>query len=120
VVLDSDGRPSAKRLRERKGAGSESAARRLSRDLPGTLMLFDLLFCDGRDTTGLAYEDRRSLLEDLGLQGGAWQTPSWHRGDGAALLGAARERGLDGLVAKRLGSVYRPGRRSEDWVKVEA
>ena len=120
VVLDDEGRPSAERLRERKRAGSESVARRLSRDAPATLMLFDLLFCDGRDATALPYEERRSLLEGLDLDGGAWQTPSWHRGDGAALLAAAHGRGLAGLVAKRLGSTYRPGRRSDDWVKVDA
>lgn len=120
VVLGEDGRPGAERLRERKHAGSESVARRLSREAPATLMLFDLLFHDGRSTVDLPYEERRTLLEGLDLEGGAWQTPSWHRGDGAALLAGARERRLPGLVAKRLDSPYRPGRRSDDWVKVDA
>lgn len=120
VVLGEGGAPDADRLRERKRATSDSVARRLARDVPATLMLFDILFCDGRPMLELAYEDRRRRLEALELEGAAWQTPSWHRGEGGPLLAAAAERGLPGLVAKRLGSPYRPGRRSADWVKVEA
>ncbi len=119
VVLDGDGRPSAKSLRERKRATSDSVARRLSKQKPATLMLFDLPFCDGRLLTGKRYDERRHRLEDLELDGEAWQTPSYHRGDGMELLAAARERGLAGLVAKRLDSAYAPG-RSEAWIKVEA
>jgi bifunctional non-homologous end joining protein LigD len=120
VVLDDAGRPSAAQLRERKGAGSESAARRASERTPATLMLFDLLFVDGREVMELPYRQRRSLLEELELEGAAWQTPSYHRGEGRGLLEAARERRLAGLVAKRLDSPYEPGRRSKAWVKVEA
>jgi len=120
VVLDADGAPDAARLRERKAATSDSVARRLARDKPATLMLFDLLFCDGRLLTDLPYEERRERLEGLALNGQAWQTPSWHAGDGRPLLEAARARGLAGLMAKRLGSPYLPGKRSDDWVKVEA
>ena len=109
--LTTDGGPSAERLRERKRGDSDSVARRLARDKPATLMLFDLLFCDGRDSTDLPYEERRERLEGLELDGGAWQTPSWHRGDGAAAARGRRGRaGCAGLMAKRLGSPYLPGR----------
>jgi bifunctional non-homologous end joining protein LigD len=120
VVFDAEGRPDAGRLRERKGATSDSAARRLARDRPATLILFDILFCDGRDLTGLPYEERRGRLEGLELEGAAWQTPSWHAGDGRPLLEAARAKGLAGLMAKRLGSPYLPGKRTGDWIKVPA
>ena len=120
VVLDDEGRPSATQLRERKRAGSESAARRASERVPATMMLFDILFVDGREVMELPYRQRRSLLEDLDLEGAAWQTPSYHRGDGGELLEAARERRLPGLVAKRLDSYYEPGKRSDAWIKVEA
>jgi bifunctional non-homologous end joining protein LigD len=120
VVLGEDGRPSAAALRERKRATSDSVAQRLAKQKRATLMLFDLLFCDGRLLTEETYEDRRSRLEDLELEGEAWQTPSFHRGDGQGLLAAAREQGLAGLVAKRLDSSYEPGHRSDAWIKVEA
>ena len=120
VVLDEEGKPRAAELRERKRAGSESVARRLSRDMPATLMLYDLAFLDGHRTIELPYRERRDLLEGLELEGGAWSTPSYHRGDGAPLLEAAAERGLAGLLAKQLDSRYEAGRRSPAWVKVEA
>ena len=119
VVLGEGGVPDAEALRSRKRAGSESVAKRLSRSEPATIMLFDLLFCDGRDLTAEPYEARRAALEELGLAGGSWQTPAFHRGDGAALLEAARGRGLAGIIAKRLQSRYQAGRRSQDWIKVE-
>jgi bifunctional non-homologous end joining protein LigD len=120
VVLGSGGSPGAESLRERKRASSDSVARRLARQKPATLMIFDLLFCDGEPLLDLPYTERRQRLEELGLQGDAWQTPSYHRGEGSQLLEAARARGLAGLLAKRLDSAYEPGRRSDAWVKVEA
>ncbi len=120
VVLGDAGAPAPERLRARKRAGSEAVAKRLAREAPATLILFDLLFCEGRTVTAQPYTARRSTLEGLGLDGPSWQTPAYHRGDGAALLEATRGRDLPGLVAKRLESPYRPGRRSPDWVKVEA
>ncbi len=120
VVLDEGARPSPTGLRERKRAGSQSVAGRLSRQQPATLMLFDLLFVDGHLLLDSTYEERRRRLEALELEGEAWQTPSYHRGDGQSLLAAARERRLAGLVAKRLDSAYEPGRRSDAWIKVEA
>ena len=120
VVLDEQGRPSASALRARKRAGSDSVARRLAREKPATLMIYDLLFLDGRLMLADPYEERRATLEALELEGGAWSTPSYHRGDGRPLLAAAAERGLAGLLAKRLDSPYEPGRRSPAWVKVAA
>ena len=104
----SDGAPDAERLRERKAATSDSVARRLARDKPATLMLFDILFCDGRPLTDSPYEERRERLEALELNGAAWQTPWRKAGDGRPLLEAARA-GAPGLMAKRLGSPYLPG-----------
>jgi bifunctional non-homologous end joining protein LigD len=120
LVLDAEGRPDPDGLRERKRAGSDSVARRLARQRPATLMIFDLLFLDGHLLLEQPYEERRDHLEGLELQGAAWQTPSYHPGEGSKLLEAAKGRKLAGLVAKRLDSPYEPGRRSKAWIKVDA
>ncbi|HET8593089.1 MAG TPA: DNA polymerase ligase N-terminal domain-containing protein, partial [Solirubrobacterales bacterium] len=120
IVLGEGGVPRPQALRDRRRASSDSVARRLAREKPATLMLYDVPFLDGRSMIALPYEDRREALEALELEGAAWSTPSYHRGDGEALLAAAAERGLGGLLAKRLDSPYEPGRRSSAWVKVEA
>ena len=93
--------------------------KRRMRDTPVTYVAFDLLYLDGHSTLSLPYEDRRELLERLELEGPAWRTPAYHRGEGGALLEATRELGIEGIVAKRLDSHYDPGRRTSTWVKVK-
>src|ERR1039457_5403810 len=68
---------------------------------------------------GLPYQERRQRLDSLELARPAWRVPAAHPGQGAALLEATRQQGLEGLVAKRLDSRYEPGRRTGAWVKVK-
>ena len=88
-------------------------------EIPVTYVVFDVLSVDGRSTMRLPYEERRRLLADLVAPGDHWIVPSHHLGGGKELLEAARERGLEGVVAKRLGSTYQPGKRSPAWRKVK-
>jgi len=119
VAYDSHGRPSFQRLQRRMHVVSETEVRRRQAEVPVSYVIFDLLHLDGRSLLELPYEERRAELERLRLDGPSWQTPSHHRGDGAALLAASRAQGLEGIVAKRLASSYRPGRRNRDWLKVK-
>jgi bifunctional non-homologous end joining protein LigD len=119
VTFDEDGRPSFGRLQRRMHVGSESAVRRLMKTLPVVYIAFDLLYLDGHSTMALPYEERRRLLEDLKLSGPHWQTPAYHVGEGRALLEATKTQGLEGIVAKRFGSTYQPGKRTRDWLKVK-
>jgi bifunctional non-homologous end joining protein LigD len=118
VALDDAGKPSFERLQGRMNAGSEAAIRRAARGNPVTYVIFDLLHRDGRSLLETPYEERRAVLDGLELDGAAWRVPAYHRGNGAALLAATREQGLEGIVAKRLGSRYEPGRRNGSWLKL--
>jgi bifunctional non-homologous end joining protein LigD len=119
VTLGADGRPDPSRLARRRAGGSESAVRRLARQAPATLLLVDLLWLDGHPVTGLPYHDRRHLLSGLGLEAPGWRTPSHHDAHGAAVLAAAADQGLPGVVAKQSDSLYLAG-PSDDWVRVPA
>lgn len=119
VAFDDSGRPSFQRLQPRIHVTSDTDIARRQHEAPATYVIFDLLHVDGRSLRSVPYEDRRALLETLELDGPHWQTPAYHRGDGADLLEATRVQGLEGIVAKRLASGYRPGRRSTDWLKVK-
>ena len=119
VAFDGEGRPSFERLQTRMHLASDSAVKRRMRDTPVTYVIFDLLYLDGHTTMPLAYEDRRKVLEALALEGPGWRTPAYHRGEGAALLEATRELGIEGILAKRLDCPYEPGRRSSGWIKVK-
>jgi bifunctional non-homologous end joining protein LigD len=119
VAFDDEGRPSFERLQSRMHLASDSAVRRRMKDIPATYVIFDLLYLDGHTTTGLSYEERRRLLEQLELEGSAWRTPAYHRGEGKALLAATRELGIEGIVAKKLDCPYQPGTRASHWIKVK-
>ena len=105
VVLDAEGRPSFELMQQHATQVAFYA--------------FDVLSVDGHDTTSLVYEQRRELLGGLVEAGTNWMVPAHRIGDGAALVEATVERGLEGVMAKRLGSNYIPGKRSPNWRKVK-
>jgi bifunctional non-homologous end joining protein LigD len=119
VAFDESGRPSFQQLQGRIHLASEALVKERMRTIPVTLVVFDLLHLGGRSTRELAYEERREALEDLGLDGPSWQTPGYHPGQGSELFAVSREKGLEGVVAKRLGSTYQPGRRGRNWLKIK-
>ena len=86
---------------------------------PVTYLVFDLLRWDGEDLLALPYAERRARLDALGIAGHRWVATPWFPGGGAQVLAASQENGLEGVVAKRLNSVYRPGLRGPDWRKVK-
>jgi bifunctional non-homologous end joining protein LigD len=118
VALDRDGRPSPRLLRRRSPRGG-APDRRTVAEAPVSYLAYDLLHLEGRDTTGLRYEDRRELLEGVGVSGERWDVAPSLRADGAGALAASRDLGLQGVVAKRLDSPYEPGRRAPHWRLVE-
>ena len=87
----------------------------------GTLVLvvFDLLELDSEPLTELPLVERRKRLEELidPSRGGIVVSPQFEDGD--ALLAAAEQQGLEGVVAKRVDSRYQPGTRSADWHKLK-
>jgi bifunctional non-homologous end joining protein LigD len=117
IVAFVDGRPSFELLQTRMHVRSAADARRLAASAPVTFVAFDLLRRYGVDLTARPYRERRATLERWAAEHPGWTlSPSFD--DGAATETAAREHGLEGVVAKRTGSAYRPGARSPDWLKL--
>ncbi|MFC1402058.1 MULTISPECIES: RNA ligase family protein [Streptacidiphilus] len=118
IAAGPDGRPSFGRLQERMSLRRPAAIRSGARTFPVTLMLFDVLWLDGRSLVETAYRDRREVLESLPLDGHRVVVPPvWPGSEADAALEWTAQKGLEGVVAKRLASPYRPGVRSEDWIK---
>lgn len=114
VVLDEQGRPSFERLQGRAGFHAPKDAA----SAPVVFLAFDLLWQDGRSLLREPYTVRRAALEKLGLKTDrAWVPPAYD--DGAAVLQASRDLGLEGVLAKRRTSLYEAGQRSGAWVKVK-
>lgn len=112
TAFDDEGRPSFSLLQRRTGFGGSGTASKVGVNL----VVFDVLF-KGEDITSMAYEDRRAVLDDLGLEQPI-VVPEPTPTHGTGLFAAIKEQGLEGIVGKRLGSTYQPGRRSPDWRKI--
>jgi bifunctional non-homologous end joining protein LigD len=105
-ALDEDGRPSFSAMQQGK---------------PGTPLVyevFDLLELDGDPVVDLPLTERRARLEALLAPSSVVQL-SGAFDDGEALLEAAREQKLEGVMAKRAASRYQVGGRGRDWLKVK-
>jgi bifunctional non-homologous end joining protein LigD len=120
VAFDAAGQPSFEVLQQRMHVSSAARAAGLAARLPVTYLAFDLLVQAGRPLLDWPYAERRQALAALGLPGPRWQVPPAFTGHrGADVLAASREHGLEGVVAKRLGSRYEPGARSPAWRKIK-
>jgi len=110
-------RPDFRRLQRRMHTARPSTA--LIVAVPVTFAVFDLLRIATRSLVASPYQQRRALLSGLDLGPGVFPCPVFPGPDAAAVFEAARVQGLEGIVLKRLGSRYQPGRRSADWIKLK-
>ncbi len=123
VALDEEGRPSFSLMQQR--TGFQPGKRRLPRreGVPVVYYAFDLLYLDGLDLRRVALEQRKQLLQDRIVAGKAGESGIIHFSDhyaekGRDLFDAAKQRGLEGIVAKKRSSAYQE-KRSNDWLKIK-
>ncbi len=119
VVAFDGGVPSFQKLQTRMHVRDPARIERLAESTPVTLLVFDVLYEDGRNLTSRPLSERRERLEELVVRSERVELSTAVVGDGTALFAAARAEGLEGIVAKRLSSPYELGRRSNSWLKVK-
>ncbi|MDQ3985527.1 MAG: non-homologous end-joining DNA ligase [Actinomycetota bacterium] len=119
IVAFENGRPSFERLQGRMNLQNARDVERAVKKCPITYVLFDVIYLDGRQVCDRPIEERKLLLDGIVVPSKRVQVSPVVEGEGVALSRAAGERGLEGVVAKKLGSPYRPGRRSRDWLKIK-
>ena len=107
VAIDPQGRPSFQLLQNNQ-----------SRALPVYFYAFDLLNRDGESLVSVAIERRRELLGRLlAAAKDPLRLSPLLRASSAQVLDAVRKLGLEGVVGKRINSLYEPGERSGAWIK---
>jgi bifunctional non-homologous end joining protein LigD len=117
-ALDERGRSSFSLMQQRTGVGKNGRSLgKADLAVPIVFYAFDLLYIDGWSLMGAALEERKRLLREA-LVADARVRYSEHFDDGEALLAAAREQELEGIVAKRRDSHYEQ-RRSRQWCKIK-
>jgi len=116
VAFDEAGRTDFGRLQGRMHVSRPGAA--LLASTPVQLLVFDLLHLDGKSLLSTSYDERRSTLEALHVEGRHWSVPPSFA-EGQDLLDVTRAQGLEGVIAKRRDAAYTPGRRSDCWLKLK-
>ncbi|HEY0493500.1 MAG TPA: DNA ligase D [Candidatus Dormibacteraeota bacterium] len=109
VVVDEEGRPSFQLLQNR---GKE--------ERPMQYVVFDVVYMDGQRLYGVPLEDRKRLLRNVVREGGVIKYSEHVLGEGKAFYQAAKQKRLEGIVAKLRDSTYQPGVRSSSWLKIKA
>lgn len=118
VAFDDAGRPSFGLLQTRMHVRAAKQAAALAATTPVSFLIFDVLRLHGVDLLDRSYADRRATLDRVAADHPGWVvSPTFD--DGEATAAAARANGLEGVIAKRRSSTYRPGARTGDWVKVK-
>ena len=128
VALGPDGRPDFSLLQDRtgmRGFASKRGERQRRGAAPADLgaplvyYVFDLLYLDGRLLLEVPLQERKRLLRSIVADGPAVRYLAHIETDGEAFLAAAREQGLEGIIAKLRRSRYEPDRRAKTWLKVK-
>ncbi|MGB7332026.1 MAG: non-homologous end-joining DNA ligase [Terriglobales bacterium] len=118
VALDDEGRPSFSLMQQRTGfqPGKRSLQRR--KGVPVIYYAFDLLYLDGLDLRRVGLEQRKQLLQNRITPGTVVHFSDHYAEKGLDLLEAAKQRGLEGIVAKKRSSAYEE-KRSSNWLKIK-
>jgi DNA ligase D-like protein (predicted ligase) len=117
VVFDGAGNPSFRLLQKREQA-SPSVYHLRSGQHPATYVVFDVLKLEGQDLTSLPLSERRIILENVVTEG-----PSLRKivqtMEGRKLWKLIMDRGVEGVMAKRMDGRYEQGVRSQHWLKIK-
>jgi bifunctional non-homologous end joining protein LigD len=120
VAFDERGRPRFQRLGSRIQALRPADLLQAVAETPVVYLVFDVLQVGSRSLGSLPLLERKAILAELVRGRGFVRALDHISGQGRALFELCEAEGVEGIVAKRASSPYRPGpRRSEDWVKLK-
>ncbi|MFZ2196311.1 MAG: non-homologous end-joining DNA ligase, partial [Thermodesulfovibrionales bacterium] len=118
VCLDDEGKPLFKNVIHRLQQNSKGAIERGRSKYPAVCYIFDCLYLDGRPIVNEPLVRRRTWMEDAIRRDTPYRV-SEAVAEGAGLFRAAVRMGLEGIMAKKRNSTYRPGTRSAEWLKIK-
>jgi DNA ligase D-like protein (predicted ligase) len=122
ITVFAEGRPSFSRLARRDHQSDALKIEYLSRSLPASLVVFDILRLQGESLSSLPLSGRKGILSRLFTEVASSEQVTLIDSfpeKGTAYFQAALRMGIEGVMAKRLDSTYQPGVRSADWVKIK-
>jgi len=118
VALDEQGRASFSLMQQRTGFRPGGRRGVANADVAVLYYAFDLLYLDGYDWRRVSLEERKRKLESLLIRGDVARYSDHYETQGRALFEIARQKGLEGILAKKRASFYEE-RRSREWLKIK-
>lgn len=118
VALDEQGRASFSLMQQRTGfrpGGRKAAAKA---DVPVLYYAFDLLYLDGYDLRRVPLDERKRQLASILVVGDSLRYSDHYEQQGKALFEIARQKGLEGILAKKRDSPYLE-HRTREWLKIK-
>ena len=119
IAVFADGKPSFHSLAERDHQSQPMRIEYLSRALPASYVVFDILYAGGRSLLDLPLSERKRILQEELEESEEVSRIDSFSARGRDYFSAALKMGIEGVMAKRLASPYQPGRRSQDWIKIK-
>lgn len=119
VAMNAQGRSDFSLLQRRMKLTKPGEISAMSIEVPVQLLIFDILYLDGISLLRKTYDDRRRVLAALAPAGGPVTVPQPLFGPGPDALAYTIARHWEGIIAKKAGSTYLPGKRSQTWIKIK-
>ena len=119
LMVQKNGAPSFAEVQRRTMMTDKLKIKLAARHSPASFVAFDLLELQGDDMMGQPLYRRKELLTDAVRESERLAVSRVIEEHGAALYALAEERNLEGVVAKRRDSLYYPGKRTKDWIKIK-
>jgi bifunctional non-homologous end joining protein LigD len=123
VVLNEQGHPDFQSHQQRMNVDHDLDIQHLSKEIPSTFYVFDILYLDGKNLENLEFWKRRELLSGVICSNGGYKSviriSESFEGKGIELFENIKALGLEGIVAKNKNSAYLQGARTTDWLKIK-
>lgn len=119
TAMGEDGKPDFEAVLRRSAGRGKAGIGSAARGNPVEFVAFDLLYLGGESLLGLPLTTRKDLLQETVAEGGGLSLSRWIPEQGRAFHALTVREGLEGVVGKRKNSLYYPGKRSRDWVKMK-
>lgn len=120
LIVIRDGRPDFFAIQRRSLMSNRFRIELAAKHYPACFTAFDLLFERGEALAHRPLMERKARLEQVvAAENERFALSRYVEGNGIAFFELAKARDLEGIVAKRRGSIYRFGERTKDWIKIK-
>jgi DNA ligase D-like protein (predicted ligase) len=120
ILFDKKGRPDFHQLATREQTSNKTRIDILSKTMPATYVIFDILELNGKSLLSRPLLERKKLLKQTVKESDFVLLLDWVDTEGKKFFGAVKKEGLEGIIAKKKDSSYEAGMRSRKWLKIKA